>query len=294
MSPTSWKAGMVVPSIGKAHEAGTVGTAFDYVARALLTRQVGKENVEVQRPVAQEGLAVLPGYLQQADRTLQLEADSAIRSERMQGLDLARLREEELMVYLGDRLREAMTTQDAFIEGASPIEEYVPHTLFLARLDAVFRSGSVVIIDEFLRSVTGRSFFSQKSSVSDLELASNILSLAETFSDYFHDVRMSHIWLNPVFMPYSVRVDGADADFIFDSTLIDIKSTTKLGYSSEDWAQVLGYLAMARAIGMPIDRAGIYFARYALCALVLVTSEISDLLAQYLEAILIAAEHDGN
>lgn len=292
MSPASWKTPIAVPSVGKAHEAGIVGTAFDYAARAVLTRQVGTKNVDARRPVAEEGLAVLPKYLRIADRSLQLEKDAAIRAERLQGFELARAHEADLTRYLAERLQEALAALEGFVEGTRSLDEYVQHTVLLARLDAVFRSGSVVVIDEFLQSRWGRSYFSQKASVSDSELVTNVSHLADTFRHNFADVPLSHVSLNPVFGPYSNQVGGADADLIIDSTLLDIKSTTKLGYNAKDWAQVLGYLAMGRAVGMPIDRAGIYFARYGLCALVAVSADLSEFLPGYLEAILFAAASD--
>jgi hypothetical protein len=100
---------------------------------------------------------------------------------------------------------------------------------------------------------------------------------------------MAHAVLNPVFGPYSAAVGGADADLIFDSTLLDIKSTVSLGYKAADWAQVFGYAAMARAIDIPVERAGIYFARYGLCVVITFSADLCAFLPLYLEAILDAA-----
>jgi hypothetical protein len=43
MLAADWKTPIVVASIGKPHETATIGTAFDYLARAVLTRRLGYE-----------------------------------------------------------------------------------------------------------------------------------------------------------------------------------------------------------------------------------------------------------
>jgi hypothetical protein len=209
----------------------------------------------------------------------------------MEGLSLARADEVELLLFMGERFRDSIAALHHYVESGAPLEDYARYSIFLSRLDSVFRAGSVVVVDEYLISKFGRSYFSQKSSVSDQALVENALELASLFERSFEIIAMSHASLNPVFLPYSGLVGGADADIIFDSTLLDLKSTMKLGYSSEDWAQVLGYAAMARASGLPIEHVGIYFARYGLNMIIPLTGEVADLLPSYLGAILSAAEN---
>lgn len=104
---------------------------------------------------------------------------------------------------------------------------------------------------------------------------------------------MRQVSLNPIFEPYSSAVGGADADFIFDSTLIDLKSTSKLAYSTEDVAQIFGYAAMALATGKELERCGIYSARFGVTALIEISPVVKEFLSEYLSAILEAAEHTG-
>ncbi len=291
MLPADWKTTITVPSLGKSHEAGEIGTAFDYVARAILVRKVGSTNVEDRRPIAQSGLARLPEALRlnAANEGLYAAKDPVVREQRQEGLQLALEHESELLDYLKRRLDAAMTAKDEFIGGELSMEDYAEHTLFMTRLDAVFRPGTVGVIDEFLRWKVGKDFFAQSRTVSDDELLGNVVHLGNAFIRFFSKVPMAHAVLNPVFGPYSAEVGGADADFIFDSTLLDIKSTVNLGYKTEDWAQVLGYAAMARATGIPVDRAGIYFPRFGLCAVITLSADLSAFLPTYLEAILDAA-----
>lgn len=287
MLPADWKTPIAVPSVGKSHEAGEIGTAFDYVARAILTRKAPTAKVEARRPIAQAGLDCLPQYLRlNANGGPYPEQDPVVRQERLEGIELALGHESELLDYMRDRLNAAIAATDKFVGGDLSIAEYVPHTLFMARLDVVYRAASVGVVDEFLRWKVGKALFSQRRSVTDDDLLSNIVDLGGAFTGVFADVPMAHVSLNPIFMPYSGAVGGADADLIFDSTLLDIKSTVNLGYKTADWAQILGYAAMARATGIPIERAGIYFARFGLCAVITFTGELLAFLPTYLEAIL--------
>ncbi len=289
--PADWKATLMVPSVGKSHEAGEIGTAFDYVARAILTRKVGVENAEARRPVAQAGLARLPEVLRlnAENEGLYAAKDLVVREQRGEGLKLALEHESELLDYMRHRLDAAISAKDEFVRDALSIEEYAQHTLFMARLDAVFRPGTVGVVDEFLRWKLGKAFFAQSRTGGDDDLLANVVQLGNAFTRFFSNVPMTHVSLNPVFAAYSAAVGGADADFIFDSTLLDIKSTVSLGYSTADWAQVFGYAAMARATGIPVDRAGIYFARFGLCAVITFSADMAAFLPTYLEAVLDAA-----
>lgn len=73
--------------------------------------------------------------------------------------------------------------------------------------------------------------------------------------------------LNPTF-GQSARVWGADADVLIDDILIDIKTSVQLKVRSEYLQQLSGYLALAQLGGIhgagdrPLQRLGIYFARY--------------------------------
>jgi hypothetical protein len=292
MLPPDWKAAIAVPSVGKPHEAGEIGTAFDYLARAILTRKAGAKNVEARRPVAQEGLARLPEALRlnfANDLGPHAEQDPVVRQQRQEGLKLALAHESELLYYMRDRLDAAMSAQDEFVRGKVSMDEYARHTLFMARVDVVYRAASVGVVDEFLRWKVGKAFFAQRRTVADDGLLANVVQLGNAFTAFFSDVPMAHVWLNPIFPPYSQAIEGADADLIFDSTLLDIKSTADLGYKTTDWAQVLGYAAMARAVGIPVARAGIYFARVGLCAVIPFSPELLTFLPSYLDAILDAA-----
>jgi hypothetical protein len=96
--------------------------------------------------------------------------------------------------------------------------------------------------------------------------------MGNLFSQQIVSIPMERVLCNPTFGEYSEAVGGAKADFIFDHTLIDIKSTIHLEYSKEMMAQILGYAVLANADNTPIDRVGIYFARYGVWAMLPLSS----------------------
>lgn len=76
------------------------------------------------------------------------------------------------------------------------------------------------------------------------------------------------IILNPTFGKASELVDGADADLIVDSTLIDIKTTLEIKLTRQFYNQLIGYYILYLIGGIDdhldskIENIGIYFARY--------------------------------
>lgn len=78
--------------------------------------------------------------------------------------------------------------------------------------------------------------------------------------------------LNPTFGEASVLVGGADADFVIDDTLVDIKTTKYLELKPEMLHQLVGYRMLlaaceaggSTACGLPVVTHGaIYFSRHA-------------------------------
>ena len=102
----------------------------------------------------------------------------------------------------------------------------------------------------------------------------------------------TQIDLNPTFGLLSIRVGGADADAIIGDVLIDWKTTAKLAFKTADFGQALGYAAMANDSGKRVTRAGIYFARFDLFALINIDDLPRSFLATYLDAICEHADLD--
>jgi len=271
-SAEDWRTPIVVPGVGAANEAGTIGVALDYTIRAMLLHRVGNANTERGRLVAEDAFTELPGALSNAEANLVFEKDPVIRTERLEGIRLARQHEDEMLFFIEEQLNSALAAIEDYSQTGTNLgtnlESLVQKMFFLSEMDFVLRAGSLTVLDVFLKYKTGRTYFSQHRTVSDEQLANNVVQLAKLFKKTFFksSVLVEHVILNPVFGEFSGRVGGADADFMFDETLIDIKSTKNLCYSTETMAQIFGYAAMSKAIGKPVERVGIYFARFGLFA----------------------------
>ena len=295
MKASDWRMPILTSSIGKPYEAGTIGTAFDYVARWILTKKVGKQNTTSHTLVAENGAQLLSStlFIENEDTFFRYEKDASIKKERVEGYELALEHRDELMDYIQERLESAKRAVNQFIADKISLEEVASHALFLAKLDVVLRADSIIVIDEFLKDRFDRSYFSQRLTITEAEMINNVVKLAKNFEDHFKGVPVSHVYLNPVFTPYSGTIGGADADFIYGSMLIDIKTSKKFAYRTIDWAQVLGYTSMAIATGMEIERAGIYSARYCKSVILNISSDTKKFLADYLQNILQVASKYG-
>jgi hypothetical protein len=293
-SAEDWRTPIVVPSVGAANEASRIGTAIDYTIRVMLLHQAGNANTERGRLVAEDAFTVLPGALSNAEAILVFGKDPVIRTERLEGIRLARQHKDEMLFFIEEQLNSALAAIEDYVQTGTNLESLVQRMFFLSEMDFVYRVGSLTVLDVFLKYKTGRTYFSQHRTVSDEQLANNVVQLAKLFKKTFFksSVSMGHVILNPMFGEFSGRVDGADADFVFDETLIDIKSTKNLGYTTESMAQIFGYAALSKAIGKPVERVGIYFARFGLFA-IFPLSELESrdaFLDEYLSELLKAGE----
>jgi hypothetical protein len=70
--------------------------------------------------------------------------------------------------------------------------------------------------------------------------------------------------LNPIFGKSSAYIGGADADFIMDDTLVDIKVTKYLRFTAEQFRQLIGYwwLDQREHKLYGFNKLAIYYARY--------------------------------
>ncbi|MGE3465685.1 MAG: hypothetical protein AB7J13_02025 [Pyrinomonadaceae bacterium] len=150
-----------------------------------------------------------------------------------------------------------------FVRNGTTTEELVTGALFLAKLDIVYRRG-----------ITNQLF--EQDHPADI---SDLRSLLEAF-DVGQFRAKQCCFLNPDFGEGSKLVGGADADFIIDDTLIDIKTTKLLTLKRSDLNQLICYYVLSliggiseRVSGERIKRIGIYFSRYGL----LWTSDLSEL-----------------
>ncbi len=126
--------------------------------------------------------------------------------------------------------------------------------LFLAKLDYLFRAG--------YHNRDSVDFFSE----SDLDV-SDLKSLIEICPiEIFKPKKI--VILNPTFGESSSLVGGADADFIIDDTLVDIKATKKMKITRPYFNQLLTYYLLSliekteKRSTLTINKLSLYFARY--------------------------------
>ncbi|SHN50432.1 hypothetical protein [Desulfitobacterium chlororespirans] len=121
------------------------------------------------------------------------------------------------------------------------MNQVISDSIFLAKLDETFRTKSIHVADYFFQETEGKTYFSQRRTITDQDMVDNISQLAEVFCVFLETVSWRDLSLNPTFGEYSAIVGGADADFIADNCVVDLKTSSKLDYKGDDFAQVLGY-----------------------------------------------------
>lgn len=174
---------------------GLVGTAYDYLLRFWLARNTPTVHIR-DNWVAQNGLTLL-----------ELRDVS-----------------EELIEHAEAVLSEARSERDSYVAGDELTDRLIELSLDLARLDKVYRSGS---IPNELGSF-------DEDDIQDLRKLVAILRQEEPLSG-------EEVYLNPAFGPASKLVEGADGDIILDKTLIDAKATKKRRIQDSWWHQLIGY-----------------------------------------------------
>lgn len=301
-SSFNWKTPLLVQSIGISHEAGLIGTAFDYTARSIIARLLYPNITLEQEFIAEKaldqiiegkGIPFTPNQfgLSVAIKSVGIklvEDDEIINDEsKISLIDFVEQTKLGFKKYCVKMYLDVLRNRDSYIHQGGNINEFIGSSLFLAKLDSLYRTKNVsaqqAIIDHFLQDVYGSQLFSRPT-VTRMEMIENISSLSDVFLDNLNKVAPKTAILNPSFGRYSILLGGADADLIIDDTIIDVKTTKKFGYVHDDYAQLLAYAAMGRRIGMNINKAAIYYARYGVFG-VLDLNPLHDLLEQYLDNI---------
>lgn len=254
-----------VPSLGKSFECSLIGTAFDYAARGIILKYFGRDNVTREKVLAAE--YGLRGF-QRAAESMEFSptGNDDIDKERNTGLNIIWNPQENELIkqYLSDRFEKVMHSREIFIDGNSDLKTMIEGSIFLARLDEVYRNRAIQIADEYFLEKTGKTYFSQYKTLSNADMIEQVYSLCLIFESFLHTTRWKKAILGPVFAEYSQKVGGADADLIVDDILIDLKSRNKLSYRGDDFAQVFGYAAMAKKLGMNVNKVAIYYARFGM------------------------------
>ncbi len=140
-----------------------------------------------------------------------------------------------------------------FLKTQQITDDLIRSTLQLAKLDAFLRARK---IDPNLDVI-------EQADIEDVKALINLVDFAQFTSQ-------GVVLLNPTFGLISPQIGGADADFVIDDLLIDIKTTKNFELARYDFNQLMGYYILSKIDeidgapeGHEIKRVGIYFARYA-------------------------------
>ncbi len=202
-----------------------VGTAFDYLFRSELKRL---------HPDAIEDRLLV------GEKSVELVRKGIERDGYYKARNWVLLREDlGIMEEAATRWR---NLREEFLKTGDLTDEFLEATLSFARLDELFRSG-------YYRNPTKEI---DRRDVEDLRRLYEIIP---------EDVKnhAKSVILNP---DLSNSFVCADADLILDNRLIDIKTTKHFRLPLDYWAQIVGYLVLARRKGIKLNRVGIYFSRY--------------------------------
>lgn len=123
--------------------------------------------------------------------------------------------------------------------------------LYLAYCESFYRSG-VERQDGYLEI-----------NPAEIEDLSRIIDKSMEVECFF--VKKERLLYNPIFHYMSILVGGADADFMIDDMLVDIKATKLFGYSSKYIRQLIGYYILSlydEEFPVEINKLGIFYPRY--------------------------------
>jgi len=234
----------------KTKSYGLTGTAFDYLFRFKLRRL--NPTALTKRWVAEIALSSLPQDYDDEE----LEAES-----RARGIPVDALKE---MINLGIKkqpsslkerveklITEAKQIYDEYIRLGIMNDEVIRATVHLAQIDPVYRAN---YLDPNLGQV-------------DNLVIQELRELIEIVNDEAFIAR-DRCLLNPTFGDASYEVGGADADFIIDGCLVDIKTTKSAKFTRKQFNQLIGYYILHDIGGIDGDyhltvmTLGVYYSRY--------------------------------
>jgi hypothetical protein len=207
----------------------TVGTAFDYLLRFYLKRL--NPGARSQEWIAELGIT----YLED---------------------------EGSLYTLACVKMRQAKCDYAAYLKRGKFNDELIRSAIFLAKMDSVYRmSGFHPVFQVGPEGTKFRKKFLQvdNQDVADLRQLISLLP-ANTF-------RAKRVCiLNPTFGRVSI---GADADFVIDDMLVEVKTTKRHELQRKHFDQLIGYYCLhqiGRIRGAPrnhkILRFGVYYSRF--------------------------------
>jgi len=234
----------------KTKSYGLIGTAFDYLFRFNLKRL--NPTALTKRWVAEIALNLLP---QDYDAE-ELKAESKSTGIPIEVLkELVGLKIKNQPKSLREKVErlitEANQVYSEYIQSGIMSDDVIRATVHLAQIDPIYRAG---YIDPNLGEV-------------DDLVIQEMRELIEIVNDDTF-IAKDRCLLNPTFGDASLEVGGADADFIIDGCMVDIKTTKSARFTRDQFNQLMGYYILHDIGGIDGDRnititsLGVYYSRY--------------------------------
>ena len=234
----------------KTKSYGLTGTAFDYLFRFKLRRL--NPSALTKRWVAETALNSLPQDYDDEE----LKAESKATGipvdilKEMFGLEIKR-QPDSLREKVDRLIKEAKQIYDEYIRLGIMNDEVIRATVHLAQIDPIYRA-------DYVDPNLGQA---------DDIVIQELRELIEIVSDETF-ISRDHCLLNPTFGDASREVGGADADFIIDGCLVDIKTTKSAKFTRNQFNQLIGYYILHDIGGIDgdynlnITTLGVYYSRY--------------------------------
>lgn len=187
-------------------DSGTVGTAFDLMARMIVAKTIKDIDLKVLS---------------------NLVAENALTSIRSHDTDL--------LNNLKKNYDKCITKFSRYILGRnSDWQNLVPLSCYIAELERIYRSGYP----------PNEGYSSLLNKIRE-EIINEVCKLCDVFVEMFLNTNLvtsdSRVVFNPTMGNWSRLCGGADADILIDGVLYDFKSSKNKGYSWREIAQLYSY-----------------------------------------------------
>lgn len=234
---------ILVPyELSEPKDAGIVGMAFDYLARAMIAQPL-EENKEDSLL----GLKALSGLERIAKKITEKEL-KILKNKYIEVLVdffdyvysncanipnniIEKCKQEEFDAWV----KYLKKVSSSYYEPNSDINKLISGACYFAKLEQLYRTGGIL-------SDNGVSSLIKES---DQELIQDISNLCKVFNERFIEGGLvspdSIVIFNPSFGIASYACGGADADVYIDGVLYDFKTSKKTGYSWQETAQLVMY-----------------------------------------------------
>lgn len=230
-------------------DAGIVGAAFDYLARAMIAQPL-EENKEESFL----GLKALIG-LERIEKKISEEESMLLRNKYVENLVnfidylysnyalipknvIEKCRKGEAKAWLAFLEKCSLSSY----EPCTDIERLISGAYYFAKLEQVYRTGGLL----------PESGISSLIKEPNEELVQDLSNLCKVFKERFIEGGFvnsdSVVIFNPSFGIASYACGGADADVYIDGILYDFKTSKKEGYSWKETAQLVMYYYLNKIV----------------------------------------------